>query len=313
MKALVYTGPNAVEIKQVPKPTVQAPTDAVVRLVHTTICGTDLHILKGDVPTAQFGRILGHEGVGTIESLGAAVQGFAVGDNVLISCITACGVCRFCRKGMSSHCLTGGWILGNTIDGTQAEYVRIPHATASLYKLPADGSSLRAAVALSDSFPTGMECGTLNARVEPGKTVAIVGSGPVGLAAMMTARLYSPASITMFDLHDERLQRARQLGADHVVNSSNMSAALDSARALTSGEGFDAVIEAVGIPATFELCQELVAVGGCIANVGVHGGKVDLHLEKLWDRNISESFPSSTLSFFFFFSSNSCQTSAHAW
>ncbi|KAL1970218.1 hypothetical protein VTN77DRAFT_5378 [Rasamsonia byssochlamydoides] len=286
MKALVYTSANTVELQERDKPTLQSPTDAIVKLLHTTICGTDLHILAGHVPSAQPGRILGHEGVGVIESLGSAVVGLSVGDTVLISCITACGSCRSCRKGMPSHCVEGGWILGNTIDGTQAEYVRIPHATSSLYKLPS-GVDPRAAVALSDAFPTGLECGTLNARVEPGNTVVIVGAGPVGLAAMITAKLYSPSLIVVVDLDDARLQAARELGANHTVNSRTADV-VKTLRDLTpGGEGFDSVIEAVGIPATFELCQELVAPGGAIANVGVHGQKVDLHLEKLWDRNIS--------------------------
>lgn len=291
MKALVYTGPNTVSLQDRPKPTLSAPTDAIVQLKYSTICGTDLHIIKGDVPTATPGRILGHEGVGIIDQLGSSVTGFDTGDTVLIACITACGTCAFCRRGMSSHCERGGgWVLGNTIDGTQAEYVRIPWAMSSLYKLPASTMSkaeLADAVMLSDALPTGFECGTLNGKVQPGSSVVIIGAGAVGLAAMMTARLYSPAQLVVVDVDDARLGMAKRFGATGTVNSRGSSAVKELLDLTLNGQGYDAVIEAVGIPATFELCQELVGPGGTIANVGVHGTKVDLHLEKLWDRNIS--------------------------
>ncbi|KAJ9206535.1 hypothetical protein DTO164E3_776 [Paecilomyces variotii] len=285
MRALVYTDVDTVEFMDRPKPTVTAPTDAVVKMLHTTICGTDLHILKGDVPSIKTGRILGHEGVGVIESLGTAVDGLKTGDKVLISAITACGVCKFCRRGMSSHCVTGGWVLGNQIDGTQAEYARIPHATSSLYKLP-ESVDPRQAVMLSDALPTGLECGVLNGKVQPGNKVAIVGAGPVGIGVLLTASLYSPSLIVMIDLDDARLEVAKKLGAHYGVNPKAPDA-MSKLKELTNGEGFDSVMEVVGVPATFEMCQELVAPGGTIANVGVHGKKVDLHLEKLWDRNIS--------------------------
>ncbi|KAJ5733980.1 hypothetical protein N7493_002766 [Penicillium malachiteum] len=285
MKALVYTGPGTVEVLERPKPTIQEPTDAVVRLLHASICGTDLHILKGDVPSAKPGLVLGHEGVGIVEALGSAVRGVEVGSRVLISCMTSCGQCRYCQKGITAHCETGGWTLGNKIDGTQAEYVRVPHATLSLHSLPTSIPS-RAAVAVSDAFPTGLECGVLSANVQPGCSVVIIGAGPVGMAALMTARLYTPALIVMVDLDETRLNTARSFGAHATVNSAAPDT-LSQLMALTDGHGFDAVIEAVGIPATFALCQELAGIGGRIANVGVHGTKVDLHLEKLWDRNIS--------------------------
>lgn len=286
MKALVYTGPGTVEILDRPKPTIQAPTDAVVRLLHASICGTDLHILKGDVPSARPGLVLGHEGVGVVDSVGSAVHGVRVGDRVLISCMTSCGTCRFCRRGISAHCETGGWTLGNQVDGTQAEYVRVPHATLSLHPLPT-AVETRHAVALSDALPTGLECGVLSANVQPGHSVVIVGAGPVGMAALLTARLYTPALIVMVDLDETRLATAKRLGAHATVNSSAADAQ-QQLLALTDGLGFDSVIEAVGIPATFSFCQSLVAIGGRIANVGVHGCKVDLHLDKLWDRNISK-------------------------
>jgi alcohol dehydrogenase len=285
MKALVYNGPGNKDLEDRPKPEIQAPGDAIVKIVKTTICGTDLHILKGDVPTCRPGRILGHEGVGVIDAVGAGVTAFKVGDRVLISCITSCGRCEYCRRGMYSHCSTGGWILGNEIDGTQAEYVRIPHADTSLYPIP-DGVDEEALVMLSDILPTGFECGVLNGKVAPGSTVAIVGAGPIGLAALLTAQFYSPAEIIMLDLDDNRLGIARQFGATHTVNSSDGQAA-ETVKALTGARGVDTVIEAVGVPATFELCQDLVAPGGTIANVGVHGHKVDLHLERLWSQNIA--------------------------
>jgi len=285
MKAFVYKGPGKKALEDRPVPDVKAPTDATVKIIKTTICGTDLHILKGDVPTCTPGRILGHEGVGIVEKTGPGVTAFHQGDHVLISCISACGKCEYCRRGMYSHCTTGGWILGNTIDGTQAEYVRIPHADTSLYPIP-PGADEEALVMLSDILPTGFECGVLNGRVEPGATVAIVGAGPIGLAALLTAQFYSPAEIIMIDLDDNRLEVARRFGATQTVNSKDGKAA-EKVKALTAGRGADTAIEAVGLPATFLLCEELVAPGGIIANVGVHGTKVDLHLERLWSENIA--------------------------
>ncbi|HEY4958333.1 MAG TPA: zinc-dependent alcohol dehydrogenase family protein, partial [Caldimonas sp.] len=268
-----------------PKPEIGAPTDAIVRVTRTTICGTDLHILKGDVPTCQPGRILGHEGVGVVDAVGPAVTAFKPGDAVLISCISACGKCVNCRKQMYSHCTTGGWILGNSIDGTQAEFVRIPHADMSLYPVPA-GADEEALVMLSDILPTGFECGVLNGKVQPGNTVAIVGAGPIGLAALLTAQFYSPAEIIMIDLDDGRLEIAKRFGATSTVNSTDGRAA-ETVMKITEQRGVDTAIEAVGVPATFELCEKILAAGGIIANIGVHGTKVDLHLENLWDRNIT--------------------------
>ena len=285
MKALVYLGPAKQALEQRPKPDIAAPTDAIVKITRTTICGTDLHILKGDVPTCQPGRILGHEGVGIIDKTGPAVTAFKPGDRVLISCISACGKCEYCRKLMYSHCATGGWILGNKIDGTQAEFVRIPYADTSLYPIP-DGADEEALVMLSDILPTGFECGVLNGKVQPGSTVAIVGSGPIGLAALLTAQFYSPAEIIMVDLDDNRLEIARRFGATAVLNSTD-GKAVATVMKMTGDRGVDTAIEAVGIPTTFELCEKIIASGGIIANIGVHGTKVDLHLENLWDRNIT--------------------------
>ncbi|WP_028534471.1 zinc-dependent alcohol dehydrogenase family protein [Paludibacterium yongneupense] len=285
MKALVYLGPAQKAVQDRPKPTIAAPTDAIVKVTKTTLCGTDLHILKGDVATCQPGRILGHEGVGVIEQVGPAVAAFKVGDRVLISCISACGKCGYCRKLMYSHCATGGWILGNSIDGTQAEYVRIPYADTSLYPIP-QGADEDALVMLSDILPTGFECGVLNGKVQPGSTVAIVGAGPIGLATLLTAQFYSPAEIIMIDLDDNRLEVAMRFGATAVVNSGE-GQTLAKVMALTGGRGVDTAIEAVGIPATFDICQAIIGPGGTIANIGVHGSKVDLHLESLWDRNIT--------------------------
>jgi alcohol dehydrogenase len=285
MKAFVYRGPGLKSVEDRPKPKVQASGDAIVKIVKTTICGTDLHILKGDVATCAPGRILGHEGVGIIDSVGPGVTAFRAGDRVLISCISSCGKCEYCRRGMYSHCTTGGWILGNEIDGTQAEYVRIPHADTSLYPIP-EGADEEALVMLSDILPTGFECGVLNGKVAPGSTVAIVGSGPIGLAALLTAQFYSPAEIIMIDLDDSRLGIARQFGATQTVNSANGKAA-ETVKALTGGRGVDTAIEAVGVPATFQLCETLIAPGGVIANIGVHGQKVELYLERLWSQNIT--------------------------
>ena len=285
MKALVYHGPGKKSLDERPDPQLVAPTDALVKMTRTTICGTDLHILKGDVPTCEPGRILGHEGVGIVQQVGAAVSSFKPGDRVLISCISSCGKCEYCRRGMYSHCTTGGWILGNRIDGTQAEYVRIPHAETSLYPIPA-GADEEALVMLSDILPTGFECGVLNGKVEPGCTVAIVGAGPIGLAALLTAQFYSPAQIVMIDRDPNRLEMASRFGATACIDIRRADPVAEVMR-LTGDTGVDCAIEAVGVPATFEMCEELVAPGGVIANVGVHGVKADLHLERLWDRNIS--------------------------
>ncbi|VVD62796.1 MULTISPECIES: zinc-dependent alcohol dehydrogenase family protein [Pandoraea] len=284
MKALVFHGPQQIALEDRPMPEVIAPTDAIVRVSKTTICGTDLHILKGDVPTVEPGRILGHEGVGEVVQTGTAVTAFKPGDRVLISCISSCGKCEACRRGMYSHCAAGGWILGNRIDGTQAEYVRTPHADTSLYHAPV-GIDDDALVMLSDILPTGFECGVLNGKVKPGDSVAIVGAGPIGLAALLTAQFFTPAQLIVVDPDASRLEVATRLGATTVLSPGQ--AAEETIRNLTGGRGVDTAIEAVGVPATFELCQAIVAAGGVIANVGVHGSKVDLHLESLWDRNIS--------------------------
>ncbi len=290
MQALVYHGPGKPSFEAHAKPQIIDPGDAVIKITRTTICGTDLHILKGDLPSCAPGRILGHEGVGVVDLVGPAVTTFKPGDRVLISCVSACGKCEFCRKGMFSHCTTGGWILGNTIDGCQAEYVRTPHADTSLYPIPA-GADEEALVMLSDILPTGFECGVLNGKIQPGDTVAIVGSGPVGLAALLTAQFYSPGMLIMIDLDDNRLEIARTFGATHTINSGAGSNGegdpVKALMAITGGKGVDTAIEAVGIPATFELCEKIVAAGGTIANVGVHGVPVALHLETLWDRNIA--------------------------
>lgn len=285
MKALVYHGPGQKAWEEKPTPALQAQTDAIVRVTKTTICGTDLHILKGDVPEVTDGRILGHEGVGIIEEVGNGVTNFKVGDHVLISCITSCGKCGYCKQGMYSHCEDGGWILGHLIDGTQAEFVRIPHADNSFYKIPA-GADEAALVMLSDILPTGFECGVLNGQVKPGDTVAIVGAGPIGLATLLTAQFYAPASIIMIDMDVHRLSVALNFGATHTINATATDV-LAAVKKLTDGRGVDVAIEAVGTPATFELCTTLIAPGGHIANVGVHGKPATLHLETLWAQNVT--------------------------
>jgi alcohol dehydrogenase len=285
MKALVYHSPGKCAWEDKARPMIQDASDAIVRITTSTICGTDLHILKGDLPVVNDGRILGHEGIGVVEEVGPGVSEFHVGDKVIISCVSACLKCDFCKRGMYSHCRHGGWILGYMIDGTQAEYVRIPHADGSLYPFPADADE-EAMVMLSDILPTGFECGVLNGQVKPGDTIAIVGAGPVGLAVLLTAQFYSPAAIFMIDLDDKRLAIAKKFGATSLINSADGQAARH-VMDLTEGAGVDVAIEAVGIPATFDICQAIVAAGGRIANVGVHGKPVELRLEKLWDRNIS--------------------------
>lgn len=285
MKALVYKGSKEKALVEKQKPMLEKSTDVIVKITKTTICGTDLHILTGDVPAVTEGRTLGHEGTGIVEEVGSSVNNFKVGDRVLISCITSCGKCENCKKGLYAHCEDGGWILGHLIDGTQAEYVRIPYADNSLYHIP-DGMDEEAIVMLSDIFPTGFEIGVQAGQVKPGDIVAIVGAGPIGVAALLSAQFFSPAEIIMIDLDNYRLDNAKKLGATQVINSSD-GKAVEKIMALTDNKGVDVVMEAVGIPATFLLCQEIVKAGGHIANIGVHGKSVELHLEKLWILNIT--------------------------
>ena len=286
MQALVYHGPGQKAWEEVPKPAIQDDTDVIVRVDATTICGTDLHILKGDVAAVTDGRILGHEAVGTVDAVGAGVKTIKVGDRVLVSCITSCGTCRFCREGRYGQCLGGGgWILGHKIDGTQAEFVRVPFADTSTYPVPA-GVPDEQILMLADILPTGYEVGVLNGQVQPGDVVAVVGAGPIGLAAIMGARLFSPSHIVAIDLADSRLDAAKQFGADVVINNSREDAEAIIAE-LTGGLGADVSIEAVGVPATFELAVRLARPGGHIANIGVHGEPVTLHLEDLWIRDVT--------------------------
>jgi alcohol dehydrogenase len=286
MQALIYHGPGHKQWESKSDLKIEDPTDAIVKIDTTTICGTDLHILKGDVPTVDEGRTLGHEAVGTVVETGSAVMNVREGDKVLVSCISACGRCMYCKQGMYSQCLNGGgWILGHLVDGTQAEYVRAPFADNSLYQVP-EGLSDEQVLFLADILPTGFEIGVLNGTVEPGDTVAVVGAGPVGLAAIMTAKLYGPGRIIAIDLADSRLERAREFGADQIINNSSENA-VERVMEVTDGLGADVVMEAVGVPATFELCTELVRPGGRVANIGVHGEPATLHLETLWIKNVT--------------------------
>ena len=285
MKALVYHGPGEKAWESAPDPTILAPTDAIVRIDSSTICGTDLHILKGDLPATKPGTILGHEAVGTVVEVGAAVTTFAAGDRVLVSCITSCGRCRFCKEAKYGLCTGGGgWIFGYLIDGLQAEFARVPFADNSLYKVP-EGLTDEQVLFVADILPTAYEVGVLSGRVEPGDTVAIVGAGPIGLAAIMTAKLHTPGRIVSIDLADARLEKALEFGADVTINNGREDA-IAKVMDLTGGLGADVAIEAVGVPDTFELCTELIRPGGRVANVGVHGKCVTLHLEKLWIRDI---------------------------
>jgi alcohol dehydrogenase len=286
MKALVYHGPGAKAWEDVAAPVLVADTDAIIRVETTTICGTDLHILKGDVPAMRDGRIIGHEAVGTVMQIGTAVKNVRVGDRVLVSCVSACGVCRFCRERRYGQCTGGGgWILGNEIDGTQAEYVRVPFADNSTYPVPA-GVSDEELLMLADILPTGYEVGVLNGRVRPGDVVAVVGAGPIGLSAISGARLFSPSLVIAIDMAPTRLEAAKQFGADVVVNNGEQDP-IAAVRELTGGLGADVAIEAVGVPATFELAVELVRPVGRVANIGVHGKPVTLHLERLWTRDLT--------------------------
>jgi len=285
MRAVVYHGPGLKAWEEVRDPVITDDADVIVRVDATTICGSDLHILKGDVPAVLPGRILGHEAVGTVEQVGSSVRTLGEGDRVLVSCISACGGCRFCRERRYGQCRDGGWVLGHTYDGTQAEYARVPFADNSTYQIP-DGVSDEEALMLADILPTGYEVGVLNGRISPGDVVAVVGSGPVGLSAIMGARLFSPSHIVAIDLADRRLEAAKQFGADITVNSGHE----DPARiigALTDGLGADVTIEAVGLPDTFELAVKLVRPGGRVANIGVHGKAAALHLEDQWTRDIT--------------------------
>ena len=286
MRALVYHGPGQKSWEEVPDPVLLADTDAVVRVDTVTICGTDLHILKGDVPAVTDGRILGHEAVGTVTTVGSSVGNVKPGDRVLVSCITACGRCRFCRDSMYGQCLGGGgWILGHRIDGTQAEFVRVPFADSSTYPVPA-GVADEEVLMLADILPTGYEVGVLNGEVRPGDTVVVVGAGPIGLAAMLGARLLSPSHLVAVDLAAARLDAAKDFGADVVVNGRDEDP-VGRVMELTGGLGADVAIEAVGAPDTFELCTRLIRPGGRVANVGVHGRPATLHLEDLWIRNVT--------------------------
>lgn len=286
MLAMVYNGPGQRSWQTVPDPVVRDATDAVVRVDAVTICGTDLHILKGDVPEVEPGRILGHEAVGTVTAVGSAVTTLAVGDRVLVSCITSCGTCRFCREGRYGQCLGGGgWILGHLIDGTQAEYVRVPFADNSTHKVP-PGVSDEQMIVLADILPTSYEVGVLSGSVRPGDVVAIVGAGPIGLAAVLTAKLYSPSHIVVIDVVDARLEAAKAMGADVTVNSRSQHPR-DVIDELTYGLGADVVMEAVGVPETFELSVDLVRPCGHVANIGVHGAPATLHLERIWIKNLT--------------------------
>ncbi|MGZ4520821.1 MAG: zinc-dependent alcohol dehydrogenase family protein [Mycobacteriaceae bacterium] len=286
MKALVYHGPGKKAWEDVARPELVADTDAIVRVDTTTICGTDLHILKGDVPAMTDGRVIGHEAVGTVEEVGAGVKNVRVGDRLLVSCVSACGACRFCREGRYGQCAGGGgWILGNEIDGTQAEYVRVPFADNSTYPVP-DGVSDEELLMLADILPTGYEVGVLNGQVHPGDVVAVVGAGPIGLSAISGARLFSPSLVIAIDVAPARLEAAKQFGADVVVNNAELDP-IAAVRELTAGLGADVAIEAVGVPATFELAVDLVRPVGRVANIGVHGKAATLHLERLWDRDVT--------------------------
>ena len=286
MKALVYHGPGERGWDTVADPTIVDPTDAIVRIDTSTICGSDLHILKGDMPETLPGTVLGHEAVGTILEIGAAVTTVAPGDRVLLSCVSACGRCRYCKESRYGQCLGGGgWIFGHTINGLQAELARVPFADNSVYKFPATLGDEQV-LFLADILPTAFEVGVLNGTITPGDVVAIIGAGPVGLSAILTAALYTPGRIVAIDLADGRLESALRFGADITINNGRddpIALVMD----LTDGLGADIALEAVGVPQTFELATELIRPGGHVANIGVHGHSATLHLEKLWTRDVT--------------------------
>ncbi len=284
MRAVVYHGPGEKSWDEVPDPKLEADTDAIVRIDSVTICGTDLHILKGDVPEVTPGRVLGHEAVGTVIERGVGVHDRREGDRVLLSCVSSCGHCRYCREGRFGQCLGGGgWIFGHLIDGVQAEYARVPFADTSTYPIP-EGVSDEQVIYLSDILPTAYEVGVLSGTVGPGDVVAIVGCGPIGLSALVASSLYSPAAVVAIDPVASRRELALKFGADRAVPPEE---AADVVRELTAGLGADVAIEAVGMPETFELCTELVRPAGHVANVGVHGKPATLHLETLWIRDVT--------------------------
>ncbi len=284
MKGLVYGGAGKIELKEISRPLIEKPTDALVKILKTTICGTDLGILHGKTPSCKPGTTLGHEGVGVIEEVGAAVRSFKRGDHVIISCITSDGTCEYCKKQMYSHCEDGGWILGHLINGTQAEYVRIPHADNSLHHIP-EGADEEALVMLSDILPTGHEIGVLNGAVKPGDTIAIIGAGPVGMSVLLTSQFYSPAKIYLIDLDENRLEVGKKFGATVTINTGKE----DAVKKIMSEtkDGVDVAIEAVGMPATFDICQRIIRPGGHLANIGVHGKSVELQIQNLWIQNIT--------------------------
>lgn len=288
MKAVIYAQKGKVALEEKPKPTIVNPTDAVVRMVQTTICGTDLHILGGDVPETPEGTILGHEAIGIVDEVGSAVNNFKPGDKVIVSCVTACNTCYYCKKGIPAHCENGGWILGHLINGTQSEYIHIPQADGSLYHAPETVSD-DALVMLSDILPTSYEIGVQASHINPGDTVCIVGAGPIGLAALLTAQFYSPSRIIMVDLAQSRLEQSKRFGATDVICSGDAETVKAKVDELTGGRGVDVAMECVGYPATFDICQKIVSIGGHLANVGVHGKPVSFDLQDLWIKNITLS------------------------
>ncbi|PID85593.1 MAG: alcohol dehydrogenase [Chloroflexi bacterium] len=285
MKAVVYQGPNKIALQEMPKPSLLEETDAIVRITKTTLCGTDMAILKGGVKSVEAGRIIGHEGVGVVEAVGAGVRHFKPGDAVIIACITSCGTCENCRRGIPSNCVDGGWILGNTIDGCQAEYVRVPFADNGLYKIP-ERMCEEVALMLSDIVPTGLEVGVMNGEVQFGDVVAVVGAGPVGLAAVLAVQFFSPAEVIVVDLDEHRLNLAKQIGATVTINNQDGDA-VEQILELTNGRGVDVAIEAAGHPLTCKVVQSIIGIGGRIANIGVYSQSAELHKESLWIKNVT--------------------------
>lgn len=285
MKAFVYHGPEKMSLDQVPKPTIIKPTDAIVKVTTSTICGTDKHIRHGGMPEVEPGRIIGHEFCGIVEEVGSSVNKFKKGDKVAVSCVTQCMDCYYCRRGMYSQCTTGSWIYGYMIDGCQADYVRVPYADSGMYIIP-DSLTDEDVLFVGDILSTGY-FGAENGNIQPGDTVAVFGSGPVGMCAMATARLWGPARIVAVDIDDSRLEFAKKNGwADYGLNPQKVDV-VQALKDMTGGRGADVTIEANGFEPTFKGAIDGVRAGGTVSLIGVFEKPQVVEMNKLWIKNIA--------------------------
>jgi alcohol dehydrogenase len=276
MKALVFYGPGQISLETMPIPRAR-PGEVVIRVTLTTICGTDLHILKGEYPVKP-GLVIGHEPVGVIHEIGEGVTGYQVGDRVLVGAITPCGQCNFCLGGNWSQCggAIGGWKFGNTIDGAQAEYLRVPYAQANLAKIP-DELTDEQVVLLADIASTGISAAE-SADLQIGDTVAVFAQGPIGLCATAGAKLKGASLIIAVESDPVRIQMSRRMGADAVFDF-NQHDVVEEIKHLTGGRGVDVAIEALGTQATFENALRVLRPGGTLSSLGVYSGKLSVPLE----------------------------------